>query len=183
MLEAPKVTVWPTILAWSYVKSRQLSPKLTAVDLKQHNLILLRLALTASKFIGAENCPFESTIFWRAAFYWVQRVISTSLHTLYEGKHQKKNRLPSWSPDIHKRNIHARFNAKLKAAQFLTRKQPLPFVFPSSVTQWGPRGFVLLRQKSSSLKICSQLKSNPQSFTSLWTLKIRVPLLPGLFEC
>ena len=72
MLEAPKVTVWPTIFAWSYVKSRQLSPKLTAVDLKQHNLILLRLALTASTFIGAENCPFESTIFWWAAFYWVQ---------------------------------------------------------------------------------------------------------------
>ena len=148
MLEAPKVTVWPTILAWSYVKSRQLSPKLTAVDLKQHNLILLRLALTASKFIGAENCPFESTIFWRAAFYWVQRVISTSLHTLYEGKHQKKNRLPSWSPDIHKRHIHARFNAKLKATQSWHGNNLFHLFSPHL---WPSEGLVALSYSDKSL--------------------------------
>lgn len=110
MLEAPKVTVWPTILAWSYVKSRQLSPKLTAVDLNEHNLIQWRLALISGKFIGAENCPFESTIFWWLAFYWVQSVIfcTSSLHPLREGKHHNKNRFKSWSLAIHERNIHDR---------------------------------------------------------------------------
>lgn len=93
VLEAPKVTVWPTILAWSYVKSRQLSTILTAVDLKEHNLIQLGLAFISSEFIWAENCPFESTIFRWSAFYWVQSVIFSvsSLHTLHEGRYQNKN--------------------------------------------------------------------------------------------
>lgn len=39
LLEASKVTVRPIILASGYVKSRQLPTKLTAVDLKEQNLL------------------------------------------------------------------------------------------------------------------------------------------------
>lgn len=77
------------ILAWSYVKSRQLSKKLTAVDLKEHNLIQLRLAFISRELIQAENCPFESTIFWWSAFYSVHGVIlsTSSPHILHEDRH------------------------------------------------------------------------------------------------